>query len=513
MSQRKLALLVLYGLIVLFLQFRPSYDVDLFWQLKAGQLMLQRGELVRNEPFTATHAGEPVPPIAWGSQVLYAVLYGIGSWRLLHQANVLVFAGGFLVAALTVRRRDTSTFAGLLALSLGMLVALPHCEIRPHSFGVLGFALLLWMAQLEIRAWWKLIPAAAVLLVWQNMHPSVIVAAVTIAAQAGAGWLRFLLDRRAAKPWFLSLLALLAALSTLATPMGLGLFESSDHNRQISRELRVTEWLPLWDPATWSRGAWLVWVALAVSLVLLIRVRRRVRLEDLAALLVLTAAALVYYRLSLFLAVVMVPVWSRWLAQARAAASPAPTGEAPVRPLRAAGVVGAVLLCALVVPRLLHLRLFDRQLPFAAMDRMREIGVRGVIYNYREWGGPLIWKGHPDWKVTIDGRLYLFDDAQWRDYEETARGRVPVADVERRYHPDAFFLRPSYHERFIELLRKSDGWVEAYADRKAIVFVRRRGLKGGEDLRALGARAGASHHDSGVSLLRVARPRTHAGRP
>ena len=39
--------------------------------------------------------------------------------------------------------------AGLLALGLGMLVAMPHCEIRPHSFAILGYALLLLVAQAQ----------------------------------------------------------------------------------------------------------------------------------------------------------------------------------------------------------------------------------------------------------------------------------------------------------------------------------------------------------------------------
>ena len=469
MSQRKLALVVFYALIVLLLQFRPSYDVDLFWRMKTGQLMLERGELIRTDPFTATHASQPVATPTWGSEVVWALLYRMGSWRLLHQVNSLLFAGAFLIAALTVRRHDTSTFANSLGLSLGILVALPYCEIRPNTFAILGFALLLLVAQLETRAWRKLVLAAGVLLVWQNMHPSVMLAAVTIAAQAGAGWLRLLGDRQAAKPWFPTALALLAAASAMATPMGLSIFESAAYNAQIGRRLGVSEWLPVWHPATWATGAWTVWLALAVSLVLLVRVRRRVRLEDLATLLVLGAITLPVHRLSLFFAVAMVPVWSRWITLDWFADSPVPTGDASVRPLHAAGIAAAAVLCALAVPRLLDVKLFDEQLPFAGTKRLRELGVRGVIYNYREWGGPLIWAGYPDWKVTIDGRLYLFTREEWDLYREIALGRVSVAEVQRRYRPEAFFLRPSYHERFIKLLRESSNWEEAYADQNSIV--------------------------------------------
>jgi hypothetical protein len=473
MSPRTLALILFGCLIVLFLQFRPSGDVDLFWQVKLGQLALQRGELIRNDPFTSTHAGDPVPPIGWLSQIVYYQLYRAGSWRLLHQVNALVFAGGLLLASLTVRERNGSVLAGILGLGLGVMVAMPHCEIRRQSFAIFWFALFLLLAETEMRAWRKLVLAVGILVLWQNMHPSVLVGAAAIGAWAGAGWLRWLRDRRAAKPWLPTALALLAVLSTVATPLGLGVFESSWLNTEISRDLEISEWMPLWNPAAWEAGAWIVWLALGISLVLLVRVRRLVDLEDLAVFLVLGTVSLLAYRLALFMAVAMVPVWTRWIQAALAADSPNPTGIKLVRRWLAASLVTAALLCALIVPRLLDLRLLDERLPLSAAQQMYRIGVRGTIYNYREWGGPLIWTGYPDWKVTIDGRLYLFTPEEWRRYELIASGRVPVAEVERQYRPAAFFLRPTYHKRFIRLLQESDDWKEAYADGNAVVFIRR----------------------------------------
>ena len=99
MSGRNLILLVFFAAVVLSLQFRPSADVDTFWQLKLGQLAIERGALIHSDPFTATHAGDPVAPIGWLSQVCYALLFRVGSWRLLHQVNALVFAGAMLIAA------------------------------------------------------------------------------------------------------------------------------------------------------------------------------------------------------------------------------------------------------------------------------------------------------------------------------------------------------------------------------------------------------------------------------
>jgi len=472
-SQRKLLLVVLFGLTTFFLQCRPNYDVDVFWQLKLGQLMLERQELVRHDPFTSTHAGEPVPPIAWLSQVAYALIHRVGSWRLLHLVNALVFAGALWLAALTVRRGETSTLANALGLDLGILVMIPHCEIRPHGFAALGLAVLLWTAHAKMRAWKKLILACLVLLVWQNMHPSVMLAAVLLAAWAVCGWWRWWRDRRVEKPWLPTVLALLAAVSTMATPMGADIFASSARNSEISRALEISEWMPLWHRAAIEAGAQTVWLALAVSLALLIGVRKHVRLEELATLVVLGAASIAFYRMALFFAVAMVPIWSRWIHAAWPDAPGASTTDRPVGRLPTWAIIAAVLLGAWLVPGLLGLNVLDRRLPLRAAGRLRERGVRGVIYNYREWGGPLIWTGYPDWKVTIDGRLYLFDPEEWNRYEQIAAGRVPLDQVEQWYHPDAFFLRPSYHEGLIKLLRASDAWEKIDGDAESAVFVRR----------------------------------------
>ena len=115
MSRRNIALLLLFASVVLFLQFRPNGDVDLFWQVKTGELAIQRGELIRTDPFTATHAGDPISTIGWLCQLSYAALHNAGGWRLLHQLNAVLCAGAFLIAALSAGRK-TSTRAALLAM-------------------------------------------------------------------------------------------------------------------------------------------------------------------------------------------------------------------------------------------------------------------------------------------------------------------------------------------------------------------------------------------------------------
>lgn len=255
-----------------------------------------------------------------------------------------------------------------------------------------------------------------------------------------------------------------AGLAVFLTPDGFGIVRLSAENAALSRAIGVEEWLPAWDPVTWP-AARMFWLGVVVTAGLAVAVRSRARLEDVAVAVVMTAAAVGVYRMSLFWAVAMIPVWARWLE----AAFPnlATSTERRVHPVWPAAAVAA----AALVPLGVRPPVFDRSMPFAGLERVRERGVSGVVYNYREWGGPLIW-AHPPAKVAIDGRLYLFPRSDWDDYVRTARGEVPLEQVEARYRPDAFFLRPSYHERFVALIRASGRWDEAYADENCVLFVK-----------------------------------------
>ncbi|MFX8731566.1 hypothetical protein ABTM48_20415, partial [Acinetobacter baumannii] len=81
------------------------------------------------------------------------------------------------------------------------------------------------------------------LVLWQNLHPSVSLAAAYLAPRAAVGWVRFRLGRRAAPPWSETLLLPLAGLALVATPAGPGVLEISAINARMSAAMGATEWL------------------------------------------------------------------------------------------------------------------------------------------------------------------------------------------------------------------------------------------------------------------------------
>jgi hypothetical protein len=463
----ELAFPLLLGAMVLILLARPIHDVDVFWQVKLGELALHHGGPIAEEPFSATHAGEPLVPIAWLGQIVFAAVHRIGDWPGLQAFDAILWASGFLAAAAAARRAGSTTGAATIAVGLAFVASLPFASLRPQTFAVLSFGLLLALLRSSRPTVQKLALAAPLLVVWQNLHPSVTVAAAAAAGAAAFGWGRWLMDRARSRPWADTWVVGLAAAASLATPAGWHLFAASAYNAAISRELGVSEWLPMWSPSNRS-DAFPAWAAVAVSILLLARRPRRVWAEDVGRGAVLGAMMLTAYRFSPFWALSMIPVWAGTLSPAEAPPANGPRNRLAVILAAVVSVGLAVMLAPIVRPRL-----FAEDLPLAGIDRLRHERVAGVIYCHPPWGGPLIGRGYPDWRVTFDGRYYLYSRDEWDLYFRAARGELPLAELDRLYRPAAFVLRADVEAALIEELRASGEWQELSSDGHSVVWVRR----------------------------------------
>ena len=178
MSSRMLTASWLAVVFIGCLGFKLVHDTDIFWQVKLGQIMLQEGRIQLGDPLTYTHAGEPAPPIGWLAQVWLALLYNLGGWHLARAVHHLALVGSLVVAAATCRRDRTSSFSVVIAMTIGFVVMLSNADLRPQSYRSSWLRNLAahWHAvgrRFGSRSW----PRSAILVIWQNMHPSVVMGA------------------------------------------------------------------------------------------------------------------------------------------------------------------------------------------------------------------------------------------------------------------------------------------------------------------------------------------------
>jgi hypothetical protein len=440
---------------------RSVWDVDIFWQLRLGELILDARRPIATEPFSATHAGEPLAALAWLGQAVFALVRRVAGWTGLRLFDALCWCGGFWLLAAAARRAGASAGSLAIALVLAFVAALPAASIRPQSFGALSFGALLALLKLRLPAWQTIALGLPLLILWQNLHPSVSIGAIALGAHAAGGWAAWLRDRSAPQPWAATILTPLALGAIFATPDGMEVLAVSARNAQASMAVGASEWLPLWTAGNHLNAVPIV----VVTLVALRAARRaldRRDWSDLAVMLVLLVLTVTAYRFVLFWAISTIPVIA--------------TGSSLRKNLRGfAGLVAviALALVAIVTP-LLRPTYFSDNLPLAAVARLRATNVQGTIFTEPEFAGVLIDAGHPRWRVSLDGRYYRYTDEEWGRYGEILGGTFRLRQIERLYRPAAFVLRPSHTTALCnELDRPGSGWRRIWMDEGAAVWVPR----------------------------------------
>lgn len=447
------------AVILSLLLMRPVWDVDIFWQLRLGEMILQHHGPILSEPFAASHVGEPMPAMAWLAQAFYAGARLLGGWDALRVFDALCWLGGFCAVAAACRAKGAAPLATMIALLVSVMAALTTASVRPQSFAVLCFGVLLALLRLKLRPLVTVLLAVALLVLWQNLHPSVIVGAVALGASAAGGWLAWWRDRTGPMPLAATILAPIAAAAMFATPDGLSILAVSARNAQASLEINVSEWLPMWEPSNRDNSLPIL-TAMAITLWLVVRNPTRIRLTELAVAVALFVMTLVTIRFVLFWAIAIVPVI------ARAAAEPTPSRMAVPRWVAPLALAAAAL--AMPVARPTH---FHESLPMAAIERLRQENVRGVIYADFPYGGPLIDAGYPDWRVAFDGRYYRYTSEEWRFNGRVESGEAGLGDILRKWRVAAFLLKVSHNTPLARELARTPGWKRIWDKDGIVVYV------------------------------------------
>lgn len=495
-----LLLAVLVGTATILL-LKPIYDNDFFWHLKTGQWIWQHGRLPVHDPFNFTNPATPTPAMRftltayWLSQL---VLY------LAHQAAGMAGIVGcrFLLAGallLTLWRRLAGTAAVRLSLLLlfAVLILNFYYLERPQAVSFLGFALLL--LQLErlraaadnpaIAAWRLLWPPAVTMLLWANAHGGFLIGQVTLLLVAATEGVKFLSPRL--KPLSpagygrLVTVAGLALAASLLNPNHLQALLLMLHSAAGDPSTQVQEYVSLLEFYRASRPpVVLLYLALmGVSGALLLWRWRRLELAEALLLLGIGAFSLLHVRYAGFFPIVALPLLARELA-----------GGALGRWLRRLLPPLAIAVALLAAGREAGGNLAAagsgawvsaRRFPVRAADFLAQQPLRGKLYNPYDWGGYLIWRLAPAWRVFADGRN--LNAAILAEEYQIASARVNYLTGEKvwkrllqRYDVDCLLTRS--RDRAGQLtplanaLLADRDWAPVFVDAAshAVIFVRRR---------------------------------------
>jgi hypothetical protein len=452
----------------------PLGDPDEFMHAALGRWMVQHGHLTPTpDPLVWSDRGGDAPH-EWLAQLAMGVLVSDGDLAPLRWLKAaLVVAAASLVWSPLYRRRQGSAAPAawpLAAVSTWLLLVAPHVAMRPH--------LLAWLPAL----WWTLwalphdqpwtrrhwLAAAVVLVVWANLHSSVLIAPL----YAGAWWLGSAwMQRRPLRcERQRGLQTAMATVLALCQPMGAGIIGYVWRSQQIN-----ARWSDEWQPllAADVRDAmpllWLAWwaIALAVAVLTVHLVLRRLRgdaLESwtggwLAAVMAVVHAAATR-RMTLFLAV---PI--AWLAVAAVRRMSRAVWGWLIATVACSGL--APWLGAALQPSTLQTSAF----PLHATAFLEVTRPQGRLANPDPWGGWLAWHLHPPQQVMADGR-WLLGGSDVIASLLALQARAPSAEaVAARYGIEVFIerARDAAHTPALDPAQ----WLLAWRDKTAVVWLRR----------------------------------------
>jgi hypothetical protein len=447
-------------------------DPDLWGHLRFGADILAGGIPVR-DPYGYTSAPVWVNQ-SWLADVLMALAYAAGGTPLLVAGKLLV-AGAIVVVVAWILHRD-GVRGPLIELLLFLAIAALYPSIptvRPQLLSLLAFALVLERqtarATPDARA---LLVVPLVMAAWANIHGAWLLGLTALEAWLAAEIVtsRDGLRHRAA----LASIGVFAAVATLATPYGVGLW--TQLLGTLGTGLRdVTEWRGLLETHAPAIAVWIAIVGLAIYMVATVGVRP----SRLVVLVFLAYASWRVRRLLPFLGLAGVTLLAPSFAVlGRRRITRTERSARPMRPVIRWGLaVAAVVLVASNAWRAVHafgcLRMdHSREADVRAAGFMKANRLSGRLLVYSDWGVYAIWHLAPALRVSIDGRrefAYSIDEIARHN---AIYGNAPtaLADVDA-LAPDYIWLPTTLP--IVPVLGRA-GWTVIFRTERSVVFARPR---------------------------------------
>jgi hypothetical protein len=472
---------------------RTIQDPDFWWHLRAGQLIIQLGGLLGNDPFTYTVANHHWTMHEWLNEVLFAVEFAIGGLGLI----VLVLCVVTWLGLLAIIEKARLRHPGRGVLGMGILIAVvagfpiwgPRVQMITFAFAALTLLLVERHLVKGGKAIWALVP---VFLVWSNFHSGFVIGlgfiAVILVAEVVGDRLHMPdpAPRERLRPLLFVLIASTAV--SMINPNGptILLYALGTQTSGAQQSL-IEEWF---SP---SFHDWevLVYGAMLLSLAMLIVFNRRIRARDVALVLVTTALSLQSARhIALFVAA-STPVYidqldlamPRMRAAARRArrlpaAMSVRTPAQPPLPFRLtacalllAGLVGIYV--AWLVPKMElqpYSLTYAQEFPVCAAQWLAAAPEPLKIFNQYGEGGYLSYalSPHGD-KVFIFGDAALMGDPLLYSYAGVETVTPSWDSIIRRAGTDIVLY--DINTPLADVMDHAADWTKVYQDGLSVAFV------------------------------------------
>ena len=467
---------------------RPITDPDFWWHLRTGQYILETRSIPHTDIFSSVKLGSEWVTHEWLSEVLMYWIFQASSYAGLIAFFAFVVALSFFVTYQRCEIRAPDAFVSGLALLLGTAATIPTWGVRPQMFSILFAAVFLWVLDQyqqnrKSRIIWWLI---AVTVLWVNMHAGFPVGLVLILLTiVGIALDEYILQKGSINQiWqrtrVLFLVWLLSLVAVSLNPNGLRIYS---YPFETLRSRSMMQYIHEWRPPDFQDPMFLGLIVFIVVILCTLAVSRKRALPSELVILSATAAATLRSARNVpFFALVATPILASHLLTRLAAYTTG--GRSMSRDSLQLGsyrrvAIGALLL--VVAPLLAAaLRIQNstriqpvvetRQFPSAAVEFMRSTNLPQPIFNEYDWGGYLIWKLYPRYRVFIDGRADVYGDQLIEEFFRIHDGTKDWRNLLDHYGIQAVIVSPD--AAIASLLREDKGWRNVFEDGQTAIFTR-----------------------------------------
>ena len=448
-------------------------SADTWWHLAAGRWILQHRAIPHQDPFSFSAAGKPWIAHEYLFEILMFWLHRWGGFAALTLANAVLLMMAFWLVAQCIPGRRTLAYAVTL---LAVCSAHPAFALRPQSVSIFFGAAFLWIIHkyFQDHRARRFLLLPCLMLLWVNFHAGYLLGIALVVALGGGQMLDRLVHRETASPRTWSALVAAGIACVAVIPLNPNGFEMLRYPFDVMR-MKTTYDIIEWQPPRLTQPAFYPFIVLAaLAFFALVSSERKYRPSQFLVYGGALFAALhsarnvpVFSLIAVPLIVehLRIPDWKAWQKFS-------PT-------LRT---------CAAALLLLLSLTLSVKYtvggvkfqvsaehdvFPQAALTYLSQHRLPANVLNDYAFGGYMIWRLYPDYKVYIDGRADLYGDAFVAQYLDMYRAQyVPDAFLQNANVNTVILSPSSYLGTILKIEIPANRWHIAYQDSVATIFVR-----------------------------------------
>lgn len=458
---------------------QPISDPDFWWHLSSGEVMLDQGSLLQNDPFN--HSGDAVISLResvilkgyWLWQGMAALFYRIGGLYGIFAVKMLTLSLLIGLVLWEMRRQEVTPFTGKVLIGLGFLIVISGYQgfllERPQMFSFVFMTLLLGLlANIRLgrppSGW--LLP---LMTLWSNIHGGFVVGDIVLGLFAAGVVMQYRHDVRRATTLLGWVMA--GILASLVNPNGWNAIFTAFNFVGQDMGGSIDEYKSSWVHFHEVKLIGLLWLVAGLHCFGLV-FSRKIFWPDIFVSLFLIAFGVAYLRNVPFVALSMIPMtgwyWDRLSERFR---------FAQMRTLQSGLLVSLLALMAWQAAREWDIKKngwpIRNVVPVQMAAFLKSSGISGRLLNDYAAGGYLDWALYPAMKTFIDGRgldYRLFDE-----YSRLIEGADDDSRLLNKYKIDVIALNimlPSGRVTPLLELYKQPDWYPVYLDSNYFVLAK-----------------------------------------